>query len=254
MFRHFHANLNAQVLATENVDEATDRFDEVIEDNLMTIFWGEAGLGKTSTIRYLAEGSSRELVWLETPADPSPAWVTRAVLQALTGVRHTGRLYNMAQELTELLTLRRPIVVFDEAQRLRLRAIECLRGYWDSVDGGFPLLFIGGDAARKTIQRHQMVLSRLRLDYRFRPLHEAEVVELMPHYHPLYKHTERDLIARVDRDFAHGNLRSWAQFTFTAQKLAAKHARKTLDVDLTHDIYLRHNAPKAAAQLAKDWR
>lgn len=252
MFRHFHAKLKAQVLATENVDEATDRFDEVVEDNLMTMFWGEAGLGKTSTIRYLAEGCGRELVWLETTADPSPAWVTRAVLEALTGVRQTGRLYAMTQELTELLALRRPVVAFDEAQRLRLRAVECLRGHWDSVDGGFPLLFVGGDAARKTIERHQMVLSRLRLDYQFRPLDEAEVVELMPHYHRLYGSADGDLIARVDRDFAHGNLRRWAQFTYTAQKLAAKHRRKTLDVDLAHDVYLRHNAPKAAAQLAKE--
>lgn len=253
MFRHFSRKLQAEVLNTTNMKEVTDRFEEVLDDNLMTMFWGEAGLGKTSTIRYLVDDCGREVVWLETPADPSPASITRSLLEALTGVHHRGNRYQMAHELLELLALRRPVVCIDEAQRLRFRAVECLRGYWDGVDGGFPLLFVGGHAARRTIERHQMVLSRLRLDYEFCPLDGDEVLDLMPEYHGLYKKAAEDLLARVDKDFGHGNLRNWAQFTYTAQKLASKHDRRTLDVDIVHDAYLRHNAPEAATALVNEF-
>jgi len=252
MFRHFSPKLQASILKTTHVREVIERFDEVLDDNLMTMFWGEAGLGKTSTIRYLVEDSKREIVWLETPADPSPASITRAILEKLTGVHHRGNRYRMAHELLELLALRRPVVCIDEAQRLRLRAVECLRSYWDGVDGGFPLLFVGGDAARRTIERHQMVLSRLRLDYQFDALDLDEVLDLMPEYHALYRAADEELLSRVDNDFAHGNLRNWAQFTYTVQKLAAKHDRRTLDLDLVHDAYLKHNAPRAAEALTKE--
>jgi hypothetical protein len=56
-------------------------------------------------------------------------------------------------------------------------------------------------------------------------------------YHPLYRDANPELIAEADTVFAHGNWRSWASFTATAQQLADAAGRVTLDAELVANTY-----------------
>ena len=225
-------HIGASILATTPMLEARDRFRDAASRNRMTLFFGEAGLGKTSSLDWLLKGQSRPWHMFVTPADPSPTRMTRMLLERLTGLPEDGRHDRLTQRLLVLLAEQQPIIVIDEAQQLKLREIETLRLLWDQTPGHFPLVLIGGHNCWKTIRRHKMVLSRLRRPMEFVPLAGDEVERLMPHYHPIYAGARPALLRRIDDRFARGVLRHWNDFTATAIDVCAAHKRETINRDI----------------------
>jgi hypothetical protein len=67
----------------------------------------------------------------------------------------------------------------------------------------------------------------------------ADVVQLMPVFHPLYVTADPELLLFIDDHFGHGNLRNWAAFTHTANGLLAKHHRR-LDEQVARNAFALH--------------
>ena len=233
-------HIGASILATTPMLEARDRFRDAASRNRMTLFYGEAGLGKTSSLDWLLKGQSRSWQMFVTPANRSPTAVTRMLLERLTGLPEEGRHDRLTQRLLVLLAEQQPIIAIDEAQQLTLREIETLRLLWDQTPGHFPLILIGGHNCWNTIQKHKMVLSRLRRPMEFVPLASEEVKRLMPHYHPVYASARVSLLRRIDDRFARGVLRHWNDFTATAIDVCAEYKRDTIDAEIVDRCLAMH--------------
>ena len=68
----------------------------------------------------------------------------------------------------------------------------------------------------------------------------AEVCELISAFHPIYRGVDAELLLLVDDRFAHGNLRDWASFTYTAAKLCADEGRRRLDEETARNAFTLH--------------
>ena len=133
------------------------------------------------------------------------------------------------------------VVVVDEAQRLTRECIELLRHLHDHPATRFALVLVGGDGAWEVLSREPTLRSRVFPSVTFSALAPAEVCELIGAFHPIYRGVEAVLmLLLVDDHFAHGNLRDWASFTYTAAKLCADHGRDRLDEEAARNAFTLH--------------
>jgi hypothetical protein len=194
--------------------------------------YGAAGLGKTYSTEAAVEGLDIAVHWF-TPLNRSTMkMVADALLYEITAVEHHGSLSRMTRTLVGVLAERPRLVVVDEAQRLNQECIEYLRHLHDHPDTDFALLLVGGNRCWEVITKHPMVESRIARRIEFKPLTNMQVLRLLPKYHPLYTNVDPELLLLVDDCYAHGNFRSWANFTVSAIDLC-----REFDIpDLTEDI------------------
>ena len=101
-------------------------------------------------------------------------------------------------------------------------------------------VFPGGDSTWEVLSREPMLRSRVFRRVTFTSLSPAKVCELIGAFHPVYDGVSRELLLLVDGHFAHGNLRDWASFTYTAAKLCADQGRRRLDEEVARNAFALH--------------
>lgn len=226
---------------TQQFASVQARVAEVCSRQAMAAVYGEAGLGKTFAVeRAVRKVTLLPHVWLEFPSDPSPRYVATKLLQALTGVRQDDTLYRQTDELIELLAEEPRVVVFDEAQHLRYRAVEYIRHLWDERQTQVTMIFVGGNGCWDVLSKHPMLEARIWRPVQLQPLTPEQVLKLMPKYHAIYNDCDETLIETVDDRFAHGNFRKWAAFTATAADICAERKLSKVDTDVVEHGFWRH--------------
>jgi hypothetical protein len=63
----------------------------------------------------------------------------------------------------------------------------------------------------------------------FQRLSTKQVLRVIPAYHPIWKHTDPDVITFADAHAGHGNFRSWAKITAHAARALARLDRTSVD-------------------------
>ena len=101
-------------------------------------------------------------------------------------------------------------------------------------------MLVGGDGTWELLSREPMLRSRVFRRVTFTSLSPAKVCELIGAFHPVYEGVEVELLLLVDDHFAHGNLRDWASFTYTAAKLCADQGRCRLDEETARNAFALH--------------
>jgi hypothetical protein len=87
-----------------------------------------------------------------------------------------------------------------------------------------------------------MLRSRIYRPVAFAPLSLADVLALIPGYHPIYKDVDAGLLELIDGRATHGRMRAWAAFTKTAVDLCDKQQpRLTREVALGAIDYIAAN-------------
>jgi hypothetical protein len=76
-----------------------------------------------------------------------------------------------------------------------------------------------------------MLRSRIYRRVAFRPLSDADVLALIPGYHPIYAEVDPELLVLINDKAGNGRLRSWAAFTHTASRIC--HAIGAARIDKT---------------------
>lgn len=206
---------DASVLHTRHLLLTDQAVGDLVESEAMGAVVGPAGLGKTFAIARAVEARS-EPVSLTFEGRPTMRLVADRLLHAFTGSPARGTRFAMTDELLNRLAERRRLIVVGEAQNLTRDCFEYLRHLHDDPATRFALVFDGGDGCWEVLAREPMLRSRIYRRVAFSALTDADVLKLIPAYHPIYANADPELLVLINDEAAHGRLRSWAAFTHTA--------------------------------------
>ena len=243
MARHFLELDGAKTMRTPQFALIGRCIDEATQEQAIAVVHGDAGLGKTFAVEHASVRVGVESHWLTFPREPAITNIVKALLEAITKVPHRGERFKLTNDLRVLLAEKPRLIVVDEAQQLNARALDYLRYLHDDPATSFALIFVGGNGCWRTLSRYPMLLSRVYRRVAMTPLTEAELVNVLPRYHEIYRSTPVDLLLLVDEQFARGNFRRWAAFTKTVTQLCAEHGRDSFDEPLA----------RAALALLPNW-
>ena len=231
MIRHYLGLEDAAVLATRDLLLTGQAVSDLIESEAMGAVVGPAGLGKTFAIEHALAGHEEQVITLTFEARPTMRLVADRLLVALTGAPGRGTRFAMTGQLMNRLSDRRRLVVIGEAQNLNRDCFEYLRHLHDDPATRFALLFDGGDGCWEVLAREPMLRSRIYRRVAVHSLSDADVLTLIPGYHPIYSDADPELLVLINDKAACGRLRSWAAFTHTASRIC--HAIGAAQIDQT---------------------
>jgi DNA transposition AAA+ family ATPase len=244
--RHFLDLDQARTLPTPGLVATGRAVADLVEVSAMGVVHGAAGTGKTYAVETVLAGrADASVCWAAFPSRPTMRSVAVSLFETLSGLYAGDRTrFRLTDQLIELLAPdpggSHRVLVVDEAQRLTRECIELLRHLHDHPATGFALVLVGGDGTWQVLSREPMLRSRVFRRVSLRPLTSSQVCELMGAFHPIYDGVEAELLALVDDNFAHGNLRDWASFTYTAAELCAGHGRDRLDAETARNALTLH--------------
>ncbi|WP_236579627.1 ATP-binding protein [Streptomyces sp. HM190] len=116
--------------------------------------------------------------------------------------------------LKEALSETPRVLVVDEAQWLDTRAFEFIRELWDDEDTRLAVVLVGAETCYQKIKNRPALDSRILVWQRYKPLTPAEVLTVIPEYHPLWADAPTDELLWIDDVACHGNFRQWAKITY----------------------------------------
>ncbi|MGW3077820.1 ATP-binding protein [Kitasatospora sp. NPDC001132] len=231
----------ARTVATEALRTAQDNIAATLEARAMMCIAGAAGNGKSlsvnASLRLLAPDNSYRIAFR---ARPTPRDIRHELFRAL-GLpgEPPGRPIEFDTVLKSALARGFHVLVCDEAQWMSRECFEYWRYLWDDPSTDIAVVFAGGDGCAKVLRREPMLASRIYIWQHAVPLTLPEVLEAIPAFHPLWAGIDRDLIALVDKQAAHGNFRAWARITKLAADGLAAQGRTCVDEHLLRQVYGR---------------
>ncbi|MET7574939.1 ATP-binding protein [Streptomyces sp. NPDC005492] len=116
--------------------------------------------------------------------------------------------------LKEALSDTPRVLVVDEAQWLDTRAFEFIRELWDDEDTRLAVVLVGAETCYQKIKNRPALDSRILIWQRYKPLTPAEVLTVIPQYHPIWADVPTDELLWIDDVACHGNFRQWAKITY----------------------------------------
>ncbi len=235
MIRHHLGLTGASVLATRHLLLTVEAISDLIASEAMGAVVGPAGLGKTFAIDHAIESRPERVISLTFEARPTMRLVADRLLHALTGAPGRGTRFAMTDQLMNRLSDRRRLIVIGEAQNLNRDCFEYLRHLHDDPATRFALLFDGGDGCWEVLTREPMLRSRIYRRVAFSPLSDADVLALIPSYHPIYAAADPELLALINDKAANGRLRSWAAFTHTASRICLTLGTERVDATIVRN-------------------
>jgi len=205
----------AHTVATPLFQMTQVAVQELVDEQEVGVVWGEAGEGKTYAVMHAVRQDRHGLEVAEAVFPPRMglSMLGRELLWALTGVRHTGERDEVTLELIDALSRRPRLVVIDEADRLAPEGQDFLRYLFGHPRTRFALLLVGGPDLRYVLATRPMLDSRLYVDVKCDRMDEAQVLETIPDFHPVWAHADVDLIQMLNEDLCHGSFRQWAKAT-----------------------------------------
>ncbi|MCC5811176.1 MAG: AAA family ATPase [Ectothiorhodospiraceae bacterium] len=136
----------------------------------VSVVYGGAGVGKTTTIRRYRQQAPNVWVVTATPAVSAPGPILTRIAQAL-GIRTTGAVHVIEANIIERVRETRGLLVIDEAQHLTHRALDAIRSIHDAAGIGLALVgneivysqLTGGSRSVGFAQLFSRVAKRVRL-------------------------------------------------------------------------------------------
>lgn len=238
---HFLALEGANIVATRALTECAENLEEVLEKRAMTCVYGDAGYGKSlsvnAVLRDLAPHNTMKVVFRSRPT-------TRDIRNALFhGLGLTGKTPGHPIDFDRLLKAhlaeRFRVIVCDEAQWMKRECFEYWRHLWDDPATQISIVFVGGGDCFSVLSREPMLASRLYLPQRFRRMGLAEVLQVIPVYHPVWNRALPTLLDEIDTKACKGNFRNWAKFTHHVLQARKRRPDAPLDRDMAKWVYRR---------------
>jgi hypothetical protein len=136
----------------------------------VSVVYGGAGVGKTTTIRRYRQQAPNVWVVTATPAVSAPGPILTRIAQTL-GIRTTGAVHVIEANIIERVRETRGLLVIDEAQHLTHRALDAVRSIHDAAGIGLALVgneivysqLTGGSRSVGFAQLFSRVAKRVRL-------------------------------------------------------------------------------------------
>lgn len=218
-FPRHHLNLTgARTVHTPQVTATATALKTTFTEQGLMCLTALAGAGKTFT--------------LHTVLDQHPAWHAIRLLpqpQARPDdLRHSlhhaldlpGPCPKDAGTSDDLIrhALHHPprLLAVDEAHQLSPSCQEYLRHLYDDPYTRIAMVLSAGSHRLQALRTTPMLAARVTRWHKLDPLDPAQITTVLPAFHPHWKTTSTDLLAHLDRTWAHGNFRRWATLTHRA--------------------------------------
>lgn len=237
--QHFLGLTEAKTINTRYFAALRRAVTDLAAAQAMGVGYGEAGLGKTYAADWATHNLSIPYAWFDFPTRTSMKRIAQVMLRQITGVPHKGERYDLSDTLIDVLAEKPRLIVIDEAQRLGPEGIEFLRWLHDSRTTQFALLFVGGNGCWRVLSSFPMLRRRIYRRVEFKPLTPADVLQIMPSYHPIYADAHRSDLTMINRRFVGGNFGHLARFTRTAVEVCADREQDTIDETLAEAAFAR---------------
>jgi hypothetical protein len=205
----------ARLVSTRQVAGVVEAVGHTVAARGMCCVFGDPGLGKTVAVEQaLRLLPGRVPVW-RAVAGVAPALPQlRASLCEALGLP-SGALTHRAGPAGQALAgaLAQPgVLVVDDAQRLTPPLLDYLRQLWDAP-GCAAALVLCGAGSERAVARASALRSRVLTWHQVGRLEPSQLPQTLSLFHPVWAQADRDDLARVDEQMAHGNFRTWAKIT-----------------------------------------
>ncbi|MGW4937052.1 AAA family ATPase [Streptomyces sp. NPDC004166] len=179
---------------------------------------GGVGLGKTFAVNlHLDELAPHTTLRIKLSSPRIQA--LRSALYKKLGLPGKAPASTRSEEMIkEALSAAPRVLVVDEAQWLDTRAFEFIRELWDDEDTRLAIVLIGAETCYQKIKNRPALDSRILIWQRYKPLAPAEVLTVIPQYHPIWTGVPSDDLLWIDDLACHGNFRQWAKVTYLLQE------------------------------------
>ncbi|MEU5214124.1 ATP-binding protein [Streptomyces sp. NPDC020742] len=226
---------DARIVATEALLEAGENIADTIDARAMSCIYGDAGLGKTFSVRAALKEVAADLVLLlQFRSRPTPRDIRMELFDILNLEGKPPAHPSEFDRLLKRALARRPyIVVCDEAQQFSRECFEFVRHLYDTGKGKSrpAVLFVGGEECYKTLYNEPALASRIYIWQEFTPMEPAEVAKNIPLFHPIWANAAPELIDFIDQEAGGGTFRMWSKITHHV--LEGMKRRGLSDVDET---------------------
>ncbi|MGN9846529.1 AAA family ATPase [Nonomuraea sp. H19] len=216
------------VVATEALQMTYANLKMALEERAMACMYGDSGLGKTAMVnaalRYLAPEETVHM------SDCRPRRMRDGLFDALGLQRPRPRNSRECDNLLKTtLAERSRVVVCDNADWLPADCFEWWCHLWDDRHTETAIVFVGRADCFEVLAREP---ARILLWQEFKRMTLAEVLRVIPAYHPIWADADAKVIKLADRRIAHGNWRVWAYLTAHAVNALEQLQRRTVDEDV----------------------
>jgi len=171
--------LPQSVLVNSVVKNLTAMATRAWKQRWIITFTAATGVGKTKAIEYAERAlpfphrviackqiTTRYTILRAIGLEPGQTWKTHG-----RNWSNSAALYEQAVERAKQSPY---LLIFDEADRLRMDCFEMLRDLWD--DARLPMLLVGNEVLTEKINRqHERLFRRIRARFDQKPLREAEL-------------------------------------------------------------------------------
>lgn len=229
-----------------------------VEERVIVLLVGDGGTGKTFAVYDALDalGDVDYVRWQAQP-DTTPKQTAVRLLKAATGVDYgSDERYAVFERLEEELELRPRLPWVDEAHNIGFKGLEILRHVWMSARTNVGMVLSGGPDLIGFVQRNSMMSRRVFEVVRFAPFDRADLIRVLPQWHPLYGDLNKqdpglykELFTRIYDNYpAGGNFGMWDLFTRSALRLMRQHDIPLLTVDVAQAVIAKRGGVLLAAK------
>lgn len=240
---HFLGLHQAARMATDAALLTESLVSKAISRKAMICIHGQVGLGKTFAVnaacRKLAPDAT---VWLQFAHAPNVAQIRSALWDGLNlpGPAPVNTAHICDEQIRQALAGNFHLLLLDEVQHLGPTTLEYLRETWDKNNKTaktLAIVFVGSGNTRQKILRCEPLHSRIHRWQQFSPLTPAEILTVIPGYHPLWNDIEDDVLLWIDDCAGHGSFRTWANLTVILQDTLDDNPELTFSKDLVRGAF-----------------
>lgn len=204
----------AVVINTRFLEQAQARWEFIVRNNRIGLFYGLSGCGKTTAAQ--AAQACYPGACSISLQEPTPKSIANDTLSELTGVQHWEQRARASVLLIErILDAPPPLLVYDELHLSRsVQNIEFIRGLHMRVR--IPILLVGDQSVIARLRKSAQIMRRIYRPCWFGALTRADILDLIPQWHPIYANADPSVIDFIDDKHADGNLGNWSKLTLGA--------------------------------------
>ncbi len=202
----------AHLLARPMVQRALGLLAPVVERRKIMTVSGPPGTGKSTLLAWLVRESPVSVIQTELTRNATGLTVMGKLYTAITGTPAVGTQSAIMGRLESLLAARHRLIVIDEAHYVGSDALLALRSLQRSKNANFALILAGHDLD-VVLDRAPALGSRIHARVRLEPLTEGELPAVLAAFHSCYVAADPQLLLAIDRVWAVGLWRVWAELT-----------------------------------------
>ena len=215
---HYGMLSAARFVETKKLIAVRRHVEFVTSQHLAGLIYGDAGLGKTTAVRYvltvMLKISFAEVTFSDSPNRRENIDVLH---RAICGRPGTGSAGDIEADLRRAVCDAVVVLVVDEVESIKIHRLTALRKLQDVTGARLSVIYIGDTNADKQLREDLRLDDRLLTGVQFKGMSFDQVAELLPGYHPLYAGVPRATLRKLNDNVLHGRWRAIAKYTLCAQ-------------------------------------